>query len=415
MADQNLLLKWLRDAQEMRGVGQNALTAVTRGIIPNALGGPVDLANLGVNAAKAAYGYAGHKGGLLSAEQMPQLDERPVGGSEWIADKMQQGGLLGSYRNPLAETIAGGLLGPMAGAAVANRAPQIARGLLQMGENAASPSTMANQGQRGMILYHGTNGINPIRKIEADGQIGGRRKRPIDGLFTSTSHEVAGGHGENIYRMTVPDETIADGSLWKYADTPEAELKIVAAIKSRLGNTKISDDVVDAIMTDRNYKFHPDPSIEAKQLEALANELPGARSQDYADILWELQNQRGLAAKDLGFKAVAMNDEHGTSYLIPHGVGVSPRPYSASAKEISRGTYDHVAVRAAENARAEQIKAATDAANADRALAARKMMEKINLLPADQRAEAERLMRYGAKSRVENNRLYAIKQMLNQL
>lgn len=41
----------------------------------------------------------------------------------------------------------------------------------------------------------------------------------------------------------------------------------------------------------------------------LGNDISGAYS-------WELQRLRGRVAACLGFDAIEMNDEHGTSYLI---------------------------------------------------------------------------------------------------
>lgn len=68
---------------------------------------------------------------------------------------MAQKGLTQQPKNALA-----GLLGESVGGVlplgVAAKAPQIARGLLSMEQNALAPSTMANQGQRGVLLYRGT-------------------------------------------------------------------------------------------------------------------------------------------------------------------------------------------------------------------------------------------------------------------
>lgn len=157
------LLSFLANPVERANLLRNALDATTRGVVAGTLGAPADLANLAINAGRAGIGYIGHKTGVLSADQMPEIIDNPIGGSEWIGQKMQNAGLLSGYRNPTAEAISGGLLGPMTTAAVANRAPQIARGLLQMQENAAAPSTMANQGQRGMIRIPGRGQIPETR------------------------------------------------------------------------------------------------------------------------------------------------------------------------------------------------------------------------------------------------------------
>ena len=161
------ILNFISDPAERRKLLSSTLDVLNRGVVAGTLGAPVDLMNLGINAVKAGYGYAGHKMGLLSASDMPEIDEKPVGGSEWIAEQMQKRSLLGNYRNPTAEILAGGLLAPLAGAAVQARAPQIAAGLLKMQENAARPSDMRMQGQRGMALFDpGTPGATIRQKAE---------------------------------------------------------------------------------------------------------------------------------------------------------------------------------------------------------------------------------------------------------
>lgn len=144
------LLDFLSDQAERRQIGANALASTTRGIVAGGLGAPVDmlhtLANLGI----AGAGYLGNKVGLIPNDKLPELLPEPVGGSEWIGRQMQRAGLLSGYRNPNAELIAGGLLAPAATVAVQARAPKIARGLLQMGDNISAPSSR-NITQRGMI------------------------------------------------------------------------------------------------------------------------------------------------------------------------------------------------------------------------------------------------------------------------
>lgn len=128
---------------------------VNKGFWAGGAGAPVDTLTLALNALIAGGGYAGHKMGLLNTP--PGLIEKPVGGSEWIAEKMRSGGLLNDNPGSTADNfgnVIGGLLGPVTAA----KAPQIARGLLQAEANAAIPSQMAHQGQRGMALFD-TSGL----------------------------------------------------------------------------------------------------------------------------------------------------------------------------------------------------------------------------------------------------------------
>ena len=109
-----------RARDEVRSVSDQGLTGVTdvvnRGLVGGILGMPVDLVNLALNAGRAGVGYAGHKMGLLSADQMPEIVERPVGGSEWMGQKMQNWGMVSPERRPILEATAGLL--PIAPSAV---------------------------------------------------------------------------------------------------------------------------------------------------------------------------------------------------------------------------------------------------------------------------------------------------------
>ena len=85
---------------------------------------------------------------LLRKGGLP-IPENPVGGSDWA----RQRGLTAEPQNKLV-----GLLGDAAGMAVplaaVTKAPQIARGLLQMGDNLAAPAT--NNKQLGAVVWHGS-------------------------------------------------------------------------------------------------------------------------------------------------------------------------------------------------------------------------------------------------------------------
>jgi hypothetical protein len=99
------------------------------------ISGPIDLLSLGLR-----------KAGV-------PLPAAPFGGSQWMQDR----GLTREPQNRMA-----GLLGESFGnvlpIAAAAKTPQIAGGLLQMGENMRAPMPMnaATRGQAGAIVYHGT-------------------------------------------------------------------------------------------------------------------------------------------------------------------------------------------------------------------------------------------------------------------
>lgn len=144
------------------GTLNDLLQGTSKGFWAGGAGAPVDTLTLALNALIAGGGYAGHKLGLLDTP--PSLIEKPVGGSEWIADKMREGGLLNDNPGSTADNwgnVIGGLLGPITAA----KAPQIARGLLRNGPQLAASrdNPLTIQQQRGMIRIPGRGQIPETR------------------------------------------------------------------------------------------------------------------------------------------------------------------------------------------------------------------------------------------------------------
>jgi len=107
MATSKDFAKFLSDPAERQGIRQGFTDAVNRGAVAATLGAPVDMANTALNLGKAAVGYLGNKAGVLSASQMPQPEEKPFLGSEFIGNQMQRFGVVSPNRNALAEGLAG--------------------------------------------------------------------------------------------------------------------------------------------------------------------------------------------------------------------------------------------------------------------------------------------------------------------
>ena len=130
-------LSALQDPKFRSDVGGGVLDAINRGAIGSTLGAPADMANTLANLAKAGYGFAGHKLGLLSADQMPEVNDNPVGGSEWIGNKMQEMGIVSGNRNPMAEGLA---------AAAVPLAPRMAGGVARVARGAAAQLPVIRDG-----------------------------------------------------------------------------------------------------------------------------------------------------------------------------------------------------------------------------------------------------------------------------
>ena len=132
----NGLLDFFADPAERANIRQGFMDAVNRGAVGAALGAPVDMVNSLLNLGKAGYGYVGNKTGLLSADQMPELIDNPVGGSEYIGNQMRRLGVVSPNRNALAEGLAGFL--PMSPSTSAKAVAAIGAGGLMPGVDAAA-------------------------------------------------------------------------------------------------------------------------------------------------------------------------------------------------------------------------------------------------------------------------------------
>lgn len=112
---------------------------LARGLGPDMLGAPVDAATQLANLAIAGGGYLGHKAGLLDTP--PELIENAVGGSDWIAEKLDNSddGSTAYTAGRLTPTVVG-LAKPAAGG--------VAK-LLDVG--LASPRSGSKAAQRGVI------------------------------------------------------------------------------------------------------------------------------------------------------------------------------------------------------------------------------------------------------------------------
>ena len=234
--------------------------------------------------------------------KMRGLLEDPVGTVDLGARRFNedQGGLLNLFANAY----------PMAGDKTVLNTPEQRK---QMQAEAANKALETYGNIAGMLLYHGSNASRPIKQIDSGGAF-----NVFDGLFASQSKNTALSHGDALYRMTVPDAAIMQhGNL--SGSIPAKKLS--AALKETHKDSSIRRLIASGKSA---YDGVLDEGLLLKKL--------GADDVGAAD--WELQRLRGLLANKLGYKAAAMPDEHGLSYLVLPGT--KPRPYNKKAKEIWR-------------------------------------------------------------------------------
>ena len=127
-------------------------------------------------------------------------------------------------------------------------------------------------------LYHGSHDRH-LSEVADSGLFGG--------VFAGSDLRVAESHGQHVYEIEIDDDAICTTQYLNYHADPDA---VSAAI--------------EAEGLDADYAW-----------EHVIDEKPC----DDADEDWEMQRVRGCVASSLGFGAVEMSDEHGTSWLVLPG------------------------------------------------------------------------------------------------
>ncbi len=184
-------------------------------------------------------------------------------------------------------------------------APEIVRGDSSVGQ-----SSVLNQVDLapGMIrLYHGGYGNDTLTVLDNEGI--------FDGVFASQERQAAQSHGENLYYVDVnEDDILTQHDLSYVIDNDAVEKAIRKAYRSYDSLTESEKEIVwDSVIED-NANDHWDELTQILGYE------------DAGEASWEAQRIRGHVAHELGFKAVEMNDEHGTSYLVLPGNTLSRVP-----------------------------------------------------------------------------------------
>lgn len=146
-----------------------------------------------------------------------------------------------------------------------------------------------------MKLFHGSHSSTaPSIKVGAFAMAG---DNVFDGIFAGES-DIAESHGDYVYAYNV--ESVADSS--------DLNARIDEVIQFLNGEVEANEETIEALA----YAIADDEESED------FNEVLSPRSSaDHQGVYsWEMQRLRGRVAAALGFDAVEMSDEHGTTYLI---------------------------------------------------------------------------------------------------
>lgn len=159
------------------------------------------------------------------------------------------------------------------------------------------------------ILYHGC--ISPLTdETVREGDL-------FNGMFFSYSKEAARSHGSPdeycLYTTEIPDEQIADVTKLQYDE------RALAFAQKRYGE-KDADDMLDLICNDVNL-FTDKNAVETVRRVLVKIDSAVEYYETY-ELSWALQCEASIIAEALGYKAVEVPDEHGTSVIVCPGANM---------------------------------------------------------------------------------------------
>jgi hypothetical protein len=253
-------------------------------------------------------------------------DKQVFGGSEWIGQKMQDAGLVSSARSPVKEFLSSLAIPTPSGiaksAALAStalikpiNAGKLASGVQKTVSKVDSATNPINEGFT--RLFHA--GSDPTKggffdKVPSGGV--------FDGFFALPERYGSYGTGARYYADVADNKILKTYDLnynIPYEKVSKA-LENVSGIKS--GDSRF-DGLWKAVVEDKADKVD------------LSNVLNLSSSDSIGDAMWEAQRLRGRLAKKLGYDAVEMADENGTSYLITSGTKLN-RDVDDVAEQVAK-------------------------------------------------------------------------------
>ena len=179
--------------------------------------------------------------------------------------------------------------------------------------NKRTKKTSANpKGEDSVRLYHGS-----YYEWPEDAQIGLGSGDRFGGIFTSYGGVEPAYSGFNYY-IDIPESKILTKQTLGYHVPADKQLKALEKVTGvKRGDPRFQayvDAIIDeqgqSMWTDDSGKAIPGSFQDVHKIKGLSSGL------DSADYGWEAQRLRGQLAKELGYDAVEMTDETGTSVLV---------------------------------------------------------------------------------------------------
>lgn len=179
------------------------------------------------------------------------------------------------------------------------------------------------------IFFHGA--VDPV-----EGDV--IKEGYFHGMFYSSSRNSALGHGDRIYISEVNEDDIISAKSLAYEDG------VYEIFEKKYGDDA---ELINDLTTESRNIWNLNEEEKQKVYELLG-------CTDEADADFMIQKEAALVADELGYKAVAVEDEHGTSYIILPGNKVyeesvyeklnpdyNYRVYHQKAYHGSPYTFDH--------------------------------------------------------------------------
>lgn len=130
-----------------------------------------------------------------------------------------------------------------------------------------------------------------ITSIDSDGRFG-------EFLFFAHGEYVMTAGHHIAYTIDLDDDAVIQAGQLFYHEDSEKLASLVAEVATRYG---IDESDAEALIEESKSIYDIDSNVEAE---------------DLGEASWDIQRFTARAAKLLGFRAVAVSDEQGTSYLV---------------------------------------------------------------------------------------------------
>jgi hypothetical protein len=208
---------------------QQVLSGLNKGLLADFVGAPVDIATMALNPAIALANYAGQRTGLLDSP-IPSI-EKPVMGSDYIADLMARGGMATPEDEAtlLEEAVrfGSGVVGP---AGVIKGAPSVAKAVKKgavAAANAVAPARLVGGSSGAIPLDEFIKNADkfkaavpadrmPLYHVTSDKWQG---DAPNPGTWFSTEQPYAGTpFGDTVRAYTIPKDTLMTAPMQRGGD-----------------------------------------------------------------------------------------------------------------------------------------------------------------------------------------------------